>query len=727
MLEKIAVLVTRKPKLIVMIALILLIPSVMGYAATRVNFDVLSYIPQDLDSVRGEDLLEEPFHMAATAMLIVEDMPADYVAQLQTEIEEIPGISRVLSSAGTLGAQLPQEMVPQELSDMFYAKDNPSSTQMMVFFDSPAASYETMDSIHAIRQIANEKCFLAGFSIMITDVKDTVDGEMPQYIALAVILAIAAMTVMMESWILPFAIIFNIGLAILYNLGTNIVFGEISFVTQALVAILQLGVTMDYSVFLYSRYREEVALHEDKRDAMAAAIRSAFVSLAGSSLTTIAGFASLCAMQITLGRDVGIVMMKGVVLGILCVVLVLPSIILVLDGPISRFRHKAFNPDTTRLNRFLVRNRWLFLVLTVLTLFPALYSQTHTETYNDLVGNMLPDTTPSVIATNKLKDDYGIVNQHFTMIKTDDLTSGEINRYVDELEAVPGVDSVLTFRSFVHDSVPDFFLPDDLTDLFQKDGWTYVMINSSYDTASEEMDQQINTITEITKRYDPGGYLTGSPTMAKDLYETASHDFAWTNYLSIAAILILVALVFRSLSVPVILVACIELAIFINEGVPYWTGEVVPFIANTFIGCIQLGATVDYSILLATRYREELQAGYERKEAMVRAASSSDHSIITGALVLFSSCLSVMLISDIGLVAALCSMLCRGALISAIVCLFLVPPILVIFEPLIARTTIGWRTPFISGKARKATSADGPEVPSEPEYPAAPPQQHTER
>ena len=692
MLEKLARAVTRKPKLIVLIALLLLIPSLIGYAATRVNFDVLSYIPKTLESVQGENLLEDPFHMAATCQLIVEDMPNDYVTQLQARIEDIDGVSRVLSSAGTLGSQLPRAMIPPELDEMFYAKSgSASSTQMMIFFENPAASDETMQAIKDIKAAASEKCFLAGFSIMITEMKQTVDGEMPQYIALAVILSIVAMSVMMESWVLPFAIIFNIGIAILYNLGTNIFFGEISFVTQALVAILQLGVTMDYSVFLYSRYHEELANHEDERDAMAAAIQAAFISLAGSSLTTIAGFASLCAMRITLGRDVGVVMMKGVVLGILCVVLVLPSIILVLDKPIHRFRHKALNPDTTRMNRFLVKFRWVFLALALLAYLPAVYSQVHTETYNDLVGNMLPDTAPSVVATDKLRNDYGVVNQHFALVHADAMTSAEVNALVDELEAVEGIDSVLTFRSYVPDSVPDFFLPDDIMDMFQQDGWTYVMINSAYETASEEMDTQINTIHDIVKSYDPDGYLTGSATMAKDLYETASQDFAWTSWMSIIAILILVAIVFRSISIPVILVACIELAIFINEGVPYWTGEVVPFIANTFIGCIQLGATVDYSILLATRYREELQAGHDRKEAMVIAAASSDHSIITGALVLFCATLSVAVVSHIDLVACLCKMLCRGTLISAAVCLFLVPSILVICEPVIARTTWGWR------------------------------------
>ena len=707
MLELLARTVTRKPKLVVLIALLLLIPSLLGYAATRVNFDVLSYIPQDLESVQGEKLLEDPFRMAATCQLIVEDMPADYVAQLQDRIEAIDGVSKVLSSAGTLGSQLPQEMIPPELSQMFYAKyNNKNSTQMMIFFDNPAASDETMQAIKDIKEVTSEKCFLAGFSIMVTETKQTVDGEMPRYIALAVALSILAMSVMMESWVLPFAIIFNIGLAIIYNLGSNIFFGEISFVTQALAAILQLGVTMDYSVFLYSRYHEELTLHEDKRDAMAAAIRQAFVSLAGSSLTTIAGFASLCAMRITLGRDVGLVMMKGVLLGILCVVLVLPSIILVLDKPIRRFRHRALNPDTRRMNGFLVHRRWIFVVLAVLAAFPAVYSQVNTETYNDLVGNMLPESAPSVVATDKLRDDYGIVNQHFALIHSDALTSAEVNALVDDLEAVEGVDSVLTFRSYVSNSVPDFFLPNDVMDMFQQDGWTYVMINSSLETASEEMDVQINTIHDIVHQYDPEGYLTGAATMAKDLYETASQDFAWTSWLSIAAILFLVAVVFRSISVPVILVACIELAIFINEGIPYWSGEVVPFIANTFIGCIQLGATVDYSILLATRYREELQAGHDRKEAMVIAATSSDHSIITGALVLFCATLSVALVSHIHLVSSLCKMLCRGTMISALVCLFLVPSILVVCEPVIARTTLGWRRPYRSRRQQRPALAD---------------------
>lgn len=690
MLNKLARLVTRKPKLVVTIALALLIPSIIGYAATKVNYDVLNYIPQDLDSAKGEALLEDPFQMAATAMLIVENMPTDYVAQLQEAIEEVDGVSQVLSVAGSLGSQLPQTMLPEDLHTLFYS-DSGSSTQMLIFFDAPAASLDTMHAIQTIREIANEKCFVAGFSALINDTQEMLRSEMPLYIAVAALLALIAMSVMMTSWLLPIAILLNIGLAIVYNMGTNVIFGEISFVTQALAAILQLGVTMDYSVFLYNRYQEELKYREDPRDAMAAAIRAAFLSLSGSSLTTIAGFAALCFMRLTLGRDVGLVMMKGVLLGILCVVLVLPAILLVLDRPIHQHTHRCLDPDFTAMNRFLVKHRRVFVIIALVAYAPAIYSQTHTDVYHDLIGNMLPDTAASVVATEKLEDDFGSVNQHFILIHQDALTDGDTAQLVDELKDVPGIDSVLTFRSWVSRSVPDFFIPSDVMEMFQQDGWTYLMLDSSYETGSAEMTTQIQTIQNIISGYDPGSYLTGAAVMAEDLFDTADQDFTRTSALSILAILMIVALLFRSGSMPVILVACIELAIYINEGVPYWMGTQIPFIANTFIGCIQLGATVDYSILLGTRFQEELRHCEDRKEAMVRAATSSDHSIITGGLVLFSACLSVALISHIDLVASLCVMLARGTLISVIVCLFFVPPILVVCEPLIARTSKNWK------------------------------------
>ena len=706
MLDAFSKRITRSPKRVLFFALLLVIPSLIGYAATRINFDILTYIPKDMDSAQGEALLEEPFHMAATAILIVEDMPPDYTAQLQEAIEDIPGVSQVLSAAGSLGSQLPPSMLPDELRGMFYAQDpGKNSTQMMIFFSAPAASRQTLEAVDSIRTITNNTCFLAGFSALIHDSRDLIDAEMPVYITAATILAMLAMLFTMRSWLLPPAIILNIGLAILYNMGSNIIFGEISFVTEALAAILQLGVTLDYSVFLYNRYEEELPRFEDRRDAMACAIRGAFSSLAGSSLTTICGFAALCFMQLTLGLDVGLVMMKGVLLGILSVVLILPSILLVLDKPLHRLTHRAFNPDFVPMNRFLVRHRKAFLIIALAAYLPAVYSQVNTEVYHDLIGNMLPPDTPSMTATQKLQEDYGVVNQHFLLVHQDALTSSDTLNLVAELEAVPGVNSVLTFRSWVPRSVPDFFIPEDVMNLFQQEGWTYLMIDSSCATGSPEMTQQIDQLQTIMKSYDPGGYLTGAAAMSQDLFVVAEKDFSRTNIISIGAIFIIVLLLFRSVSLPVILVGCIELAIFINEGFPYWTGTQIPFIANTFIGCIQLGATVDYSILLGTRFREELQKGLEPKEAIVQAGAAADHSILTGGMVLFAACLSVTLFSRMNLVTAMCTMLARGTLVSVLICLFFVPPILLICEPLIRRTTLGWRTPWMPRRRSRSTAS----------------------
>ena len=715
MLASLARWITRKPKRVVILALLLMIPSLIGYASTRINFDILTYIPKDLDSARGEALLEDPFHMAATAMLIVEDMPPDYTAQLQEEIETVPGVSQVLSAAGSLGSQLPPSMLPEELRGLFYAKDpTKNSTQMMIFFSSPAAAGETLEAVDTIRDIANERCFLAGFSALIHDSRVLIDEEMPIYISAAAILAVLAMILTMSSWVLPVAIILNIGLAITYNMGSNAIFGEISFVTEAMAAILQLGVTLDYSVFLYNRYEEEIPRFEDRRDAMAAAIQGSFSSLAGSSLTTICGFAALCFMQLTLGLDVGLVMMKGVFLGILSVVFILPCILLVLDKPLHKYTHRSLKPDFTRMNRFLVRHRKAFLAVALVAYLPAIYSQVNTEVYHDLIGNMLPPDTPSMAATQKLQEDYGVVNQHFLLVHQDAFTGSDTIRLVDELEAVPGVDSVLTFRSWVPRSVPDFFIPDDVMNLFQQDGWTYLMVDSSCPTGSPEMSQQIEQLETIMKSYDPGGYLTGAAAMSNDLFTVAEQDFTRTNLISIGAIFLIVMLLFRSVSMPVILVGCIELAIYINEGIPYWTGTQIPFIANIFIGCIQLGATVDYSILLGTRFREELQKGLEPKEAMVQAASLSDHSILTGGMVLFASCISVTLFSRMSLVTAMCTMLARGTLISMIICLFFVPPILLICEPIVRRTTLGWRSPWTPSRLPKLRpSSPSDSVPSD--------------
>ena len=693
MLQKLAHAITRRPKFVLIIAALLVIPAVIGMAATRINYDILTYLPQNLDSSKGEKLLEDPFHMAATSMLIVQDMPPDYVAQLQKEIEAIPNVSKAISLSGTLGAQFPTEMLPQELQDTFYAENTAtgsSSTIIAILFDKPGASDETMEAISQIYKICNEKCLLAGFSVLIRDTKDLVDQELPVYVSLAVVLSLVAMCLTMESWVLPLAIMLNLGMAILLNFGTNIIFGEISYITKAIAAVLQLGVTMDYSVFLYSRYREEQEKCTDKPEAMSRAIQAAFLSLSGSSLTTVAGFAALCFMQLTLGRDIGLVMLKGVILGVTTVIFILPAILLVLDEPIERFRHRVFNLDFSKLTRFQVKHRKAVVILAVLLLIPAAYAQQHTKVFYDLLDTM-PADLPSVVATNKLTKDYHMNSTHFILIR-DNLTTQETDQMIQDLKAVKGVDTVLSYSSIIPTSIPDFFIPDSIQKYFHQDGWQIIVVNSPYKNATDAADQQVKSINSIVKAYDSHGYVTGEAAMTADLIHTSSHDFKVTNYISMAAVFLIILFVFRSPTIPAVLVAVIELAVFINQGIPYFAGTEIAFIAPTIISCVQLGATVDYSILMTSRFREELQNGLDRKDAIVIASTTSSRSILTSALVMFSATLVVGLVSKIQLISSICIMLARGALISAAVCILILPAILLVCEPLFARTSMNWRT-----------------------------------
>ncbi len=688
MLEKIARALTRKPKLVVTIAVLLLIPSILGAAATRINYDILSYLPQDLDSARGEALLEEPFHMAATTMLIVEDMPPDYCNRLVQEVEKVPGVSGAIWVSNLIGIQFPEEMLPTDLRDVFFSGD---ATMMIVQYEQPGASEATMDAIDQVRALCNKHCFLAGFSVFTKDTRDLITKEMPLYVVMAVFLSAIAMCCMMESWLLPLALLMSIGLAVLYNFGTNIVLGQISFITQAIAAVLQLGVTMDYSIFLYDRYREEVERYDDKRDAMASAIVAAFKSLSGSSLTTIAGFLALCFMRLTLGRDIGIVMAKGVVLGVATVVLVLPAILLQMDAKIQKFHHPAFKPDMTGINAFIVKRRRFFVAI-FLVLFPlAMYASNHVQMYYKL-DESLPQDMPSAIATSKLKDEFNMACSHF-IVMSDGVGHNDMVELTGEIEAVDGVTSVIGYDKLLPAGIPDFFVPDSLKDILKKGGYQLLMVNSGYETASDEVAAQIDKLNAIVHRCDPGAYITGEGAMTADLITTADVDFTVTNYLSILAILVLVAITFKSVSVPILLVATIELAIFINQGISYLSGATVAFVAPTVIGCVQLGATVDYAILMTSRFQEELQKGKDRLEAIRSAAGSADISILTSALVFFCATLGVALISTMDIVKGICLMLSRGAVISALVSIFILPSVLAVFEPVIAKTTLHWRAP----------------------------------
>lgn len=680
-------------------ALILAAVSIIGYLATPINYDILTYLPDDLPSTQGEQLLEDPFGMAATTMLIVEGMPAGYSEDLIREIRDVPGVSQAVSLSDVVGVQIPVDLLPSEISQQLYRDD---SVMMIVQYSHPAASEETMGAIEQVRKLCNKKCFLAGFSVVIKDTRDLVDEELPLFILLAVVFCLAAMLLTLESTLLPVAFLFCIGLAILYNMGTNIFLGEISYITKAIAAILQLGVTMDYSIFLYRRYAEEREKYDDHRDAMAVAVEAAFGALSGSSLTTIAGFLALCFMQLTLGRDIGLVMAKGVALGVLTVIFVLPSFLLLFDGLIRRFKHRTILPPMDRLSHFVVNHRKAFLVLFIVILIPAYYGQSHTDMYYKL-DKSLPDYLPSIQANEYMKETFDMTGSHFILM-SEDVKGTDMNVIEKQIKELDGVTSMISYHSLMGEGLPEFFIPDEIRDMLKQGGYQLLMVNSAYETASPEISDQLNQIENIIKPYDPDALITGEPALTDDLIDIAAVDFRVTNLISILAVFVIIMITFRSFTVPAVLVATIELAIFINQGIPYFTGSEIAFVTPTIIGCIQMGATIDYAILMTTRFREELQKGLDRFEAIKVAATTSAPSIITSALVFFCACNGVTIIADIDMIRSICLMLARGAIISGSVCLFIMPAVLCIFEPVFHRTSLNWRTPRIR-KQRKEVGA----------------------
>ena len=711
MLEKIAHWLSRKPKIVALTAVLLLIPSALGFIATRVNYDILSYLPEDLGSARGERLLEEPFHMAATSMLVVEGMPAGYTNRLINDIKAVPGVSSVVWLSNLVGVQIPMEMIPANFRDIFFSGD---ATMIIIQYEKAGASDETMHAIDAIRELCSERCFLAGFSVVMKDTKDLMDSELPVFVGLAVLLALAAMMLTLESTVLPFLFLGGIGMAILYNFGTNIFLGEISYITKAIAAVLQLGVSMDYSIFLYHRYKEEQGHFDDNRDAMARAVVAAFTSLSGSSMTTIAGFLALCSMRLTLGRDIGLVMAKGVVLGVATVVLVLPALILLFDRQIEKHKHKSLLPDFDRANGFILRHRRFFFVLFLLLFLPALYAQNHAGIYYKL-DESLPKDLPSIVANEKLKDDFDMASSHFIILR-DDVAATDMNALENAIGDVEGVTSVLSYHAMLGTGIPDFFIPEAVKDMLKQGGYQMMMVNSSFATASDEAADQLARLDDLVTAVDPDALITGEAAMTNDLIETTNLDFTVANNLSVAAIFLIVAVVFHSLTVPLVLVAAIELAIFINQGAAYFTGASVPFIAPTIISCVQLGATVDYAILMTTRFQEELRSGKGRMEAIRIAANSSDASIITSALVLFCATLGVSFVSSVDLIGSICVMLARGALISAVMSMTVMPSILCVCEPLFGKTSLHWRKAPPPRKRRGAGTVS-PETPAEETVP----------
>ena len=689
MIDRLSYFIAKHPKTILLVATILLIPSFFGYIGTFVNYDIMSYLPDSVESVQGEEMLDKEFGLAANAFLVIDDMSAKDVVKIKKEIAAVDGVAGVTWSDDIADISIPQSMLPDALTDIFYANEG-KSTLLMIQFEQGSATTSTMNAIKEIRSKLNKQCFLSGMSAIITDTKDLSDSEAPKYIVIAVLLALIALSFTMDSWVLPLVLLTALGYAVIYNLGTNIFMPNgISYITQSVAAILQLGVTMDYSVFLMDRFNEEQKNTDDRTQAMAKAVSSTFISLTGSSLTTVFGFLALCFMSLTLGLDIGIVMAKGVVFGVVTVVVVLPAFLLLFYKPIYRFRHKRVIPSFSRLNRFVIKHRKAFVIIFALLIIPS-YIAKSAVPLDYVVSNALPEQLDSVKALGKLKSDFNMATTHFIIID-ESVPSGKVSEMISEFEDVDGVSGIISLNSFVGPAISEQMLPDAIRDICFKNGKQLMMINSVYTPSSDEENAQVDTLTGILKKYDPDGFLTGEGAMSKDLISITDKDFKVTSVISIAAIFLLIAIIFKSISIPVLLVAGIELAIFLNLAISLITGADVSFIAPTIISCVQLGATVDYAILMTTRFREELNKGVSKTEAMQTAADASDKSIFQSALVFFSATFGVYCVCNIEIVKSICSMLARGAVVSGIVIIVFLPAMLTCFESLINKTSHAWR------------------------------------
>ena len=674
---------------ILVLAVLLLIPSVFGMANTRINYDMLTYLPEDMETVIGQDELMKDFGKGAFSLIVIEDMQPEEVSRLRKSIERVDHVDSVIWYDSLMDVSIPMELLPEKVYKAFNAGN---ATLMAVFFDSSTSADVTMDAVAEIRGICGKQCFVAGMSALVLDLKNLCEKEEPVYVALAVVLAAAAMTLLLDSWLAPLVFLACIGMMVLLNLGTNVFFGEISYITKALAAVLQLAVTMDYSIFLWHSYNEQLRIHpEDHKEAMACAIHQTFTSVLGSSITTVAGFIALCFMSFTMGRDLGIVMAKGVVLGVIGCVTVLPAMILLLDKPLQKTKHRCLIPNMTKASKGLLKIAPVLLVVFVLIAIPAWYGyrKTSDEVYYDM-GECLPEDMEYVIANSKLRDQFDIASTH--MILADASTpEKDVRAMCHEMESVEGVKTVLGLETLVGEDVPLEILPDHLRQILESDRWKLLLVVSEYRAASDEVNEQITALNGILKKYDEGGMLIGEAPCMKDLIETTGHDFTVVNAISIALVFLIIFFVAKSVTLPILLISVIEVAIFINLGLPHYLGSTLPFIAPIAISTIQLGATVDYAILMTTRYKNERIAGYDRKAAVLTALSTSIPSILVSGMGLFAATFGVAVYSNIDIVSSMCMLMARGALISMICVILVLPALLLVFDRLICATTIGMR------------------------------------
>lgn len=687
MLLKFGKAVTGKRRLILIVAVLLLIPSVLGMMATRINYDVLDYLPDNIETMKGQDILMEDFGKGGFSMVMVEGMQKKDVAHLKDRIEDVDHVESVIWYDSIMDVSVPYEIIPENIYDKFNSGD---TTLMAVFFDSSTSSDESLNAVSEIRKIGKKQCFVSGMTAFVEDLKELAEAEEPVYVCLAVILACCVLALFMDSWVIPFVFIAGIGIAIMYNLGSNYFMGEISYITKALSAVLQLGVTMDYSIFLWHSYEEQRNVFgRDKEDAMAHAIAGTITSVTGSSITTVAGFLALCFMTFTLGKDLGIVMAKGVIFGVIGCITILPSLILAFDKVIMKTSHKALMPDFSRLSKLVTSKPQILAIIFVILLIPSFIGYQKADVYYNL-DRSVPDDLPFRVANNKLADEFQMNSTHMLLVDSD-MQKKDVSNMMKEIDKVDGVKFTLGLESIMGPAVPDDIVPGGLQETVKGENYQLLIINSEYSVASSKVNRQINEINKIVKHYDDSGLLIGEAPCTKDLISITDRDFKVVSGISIAAIFLIIALVLKSISLPVILVAVIELAIFINLGIPYYTGTVLPFIASICISTIQLGATVDYAILMTTRYKLERSSGKDKLEAIRTAHSISMPSVTVSALGFFAATFGVGLYSDIDIISSLCSLMARGAIVSLLVVMFILPAMFTLFDKIICRTSRGFR------------------------------------
>lgn len=675
--------------IVLIIAILLTIPSIFGMVATKTNYDMLTYLPKDLESVKGQEVISDSFGLLEIAMLVLEDVRDYEVSDIVKEVKEVDGVDSVIWLRDIVDLEIPKEMLPKEISDMVYRDE---CTLVPINLSESSADDKTLKAIEEIRNIAENhtgKYHLSGIAPLLKDMIKVADHERGFYVLLAVVLAVIVLILTSTSFIIPILFLLGIGFAVLYNMGTNYFLGEISYITKAIAAVLQLGVTMDFSIFLYHRYEEEREKKVEKIEAMAVAISNTASSVSGAALTTIAGFLALAFMKLGLGKDIGIVMAKGVFLGIISTITILPSLILVSDSIINKFNHKDIMPKFNKLAKLVTKKPALFIIIAVIISVPAIYGQQHTEVYYN-VDRGLPQDMESIDALNHLKETYDMQTTDFIGF-SDDLSINEVNEMVNRIEKLDGIESVLAYPKMIGPMIPTTTIPEEYKKIFFGNGYQRILVNSSYSNASDEVSNQLQEINDIVKEYDDNAFVTGEAQLTKDLITISDIDFKNVNLISILVVFLIIAIVLKSITLPIILVASIQLAIFINMGIPTYTHTVIPFVSSIVIGCIQLGSTVDYAILLTTRFKEELLYTSDKRKAMEIALSSSGKSIVTSAASFFAATIGVVFISKIDLISSLTSMMARGAIISMLVILFILPSILLVLEPIINKTTHNWK------------------------------------